>query len=436
MPDSVTPSVPSKTLHVAELFAGVGGFRLGFEGPPDNKYDNQFSVVFSNQWEPSTKRQHASEVYELVFGSDGHNPNDIGTVLDKDIPDVDVVVGGFPCQDYSVAKTLSSSKGIEGKKGVLWWQIFRILKEKQDRDKPVKYVVLENVDRLVKSPASQRGRDFAIMLWCLNSLKYDVEWRIINAADYGMPQRRRRLFIVGVHQSVLTEDSPFNRITLLDNAFPVTQRELLSSVTIDFNYHTDPALLSESFNADSAGKQPFKNSGFMNKGRVYTQTVSPVMESGGKVLRDVLLEHAPDEYYISDNDVKKWEYLKGAKAERRVTASGFSYNYTEGSMVYPDSLESPSRTIVTGEGGRSPSRFKHVVECKSGRGLRRLTPIELELLNMFPKNHTRCGVNGEMSDTKRAFFMGNALVVGVVDRIARNLWTFHSTRYRHPAGIQ
>ena len=433
MPNSVISSNRNAPLEIAELFAGVGGFRIGFEGKT-KEYIGQYSVVFSNQWEPSTNRQHASEVYEYVFGSVGHNSNDIGLVLDKDIPDVDVLVGGFPCQDYSVAKTLSSSKGIDGKKGVLWWQIFRILKAKADCKEPVKYVVLENVDRLVKSPASQRGRDFAVMLWCLNILNYNVEWRIINAADYGMPQRRRRLFIVGVHQSVLKEASIGNRIRMLQSAFPVMQHELLSSVTVDFNDHTDPVMLSETFNVDTAGKQPFKNSGYMNNGRVYTQTVSPVKESGGKVLGNVLLESAPEEYYISDSDMKKWEYLKGAKAEHRVAASGFSYNYTEGSMVYPDNLDSPSRTIVTGEGGRSPSRFKHVVECKSGRGKRRLTPIELERLNMFPDDHTRLGVNGELSDTKRAFFMGNALVVGVVDKIARELWKYHisSAEYSNP----
>jgi DNA (cytosine-5)-methyltransferase 1 len=111
-----------------------------------------------------------------------------------------------------------------------------------------------------------------------------------------------------------------------------------------------------------------------------------------------------------------WEYLKGTKKEKRITKDGFEYNYSEGSMVYPDALDNASRTIITGEGGNSPSRFKHVVE--SDRGLRRLTPIELERLNMFPDDHTK--LNG-VTDTKRAFFMGNALVVGVVEKIGEAL---------------
>ena len=101
--------------------------------------------------------------------------------------EVDLVVGGFPCQDYSVAKTLSSSLGLEGKKGVLWWQIMRLIKSQRP-----KMVFLENVDRLLKSPASQRGRDFAIMLASLSDAGYFVEWRVVNAAEYGFPQRLSR----------------------------------------------------------------------------------------------------------------------------------------------------------------------------------------------------------------------------------------------------
>ena len=177
-------------IRVVELFAGVGGFRIGLEGASD-----AFETVWNNQWEPSTQHQDASLVYQARFGRKGHCNKDINTVPTADIPDHDLLVGGFPCQDYSVAATLSRSGGIEGKKGVLWWQIYRILQEKGD--KRPQYIFFENVDRLLNSPATQRGRDFAIILASLADLGYVVEWRIINAADYGMPQRRRRTYIVG-----------------------------------------------------------------------------------------------------------------------------------------------------------------------------------------------------------------------------------------------
>jgi DNA (cytosine-5)-methyltransferase 1 len=425
MPDSVISAHMKVPLRIAELFAGVGGFRLGFEGRAQ-EHVNQFAVVFSNQWEPSTNRQHASEVYEYVFGSKGHNPNDIGTVSTEDIPDIDVLVGGFPCQDYSVAKSLPSSIGLFGKKGVLWWQIERILRQKHESGKTVPYVVLENVDRLIKSPATQRGRDFAVMLSSLNNIGYHVEWRVINAADYGFPQRRRRLFIVGVHGTAAHSHNEDGSLGILERAFPTEGKPLFLSQPIDLSAYEDLSTLSGNFNLKTPNAQPFKNSGFAISGLVSTLQVVPLPQEDHTVLGDILIEEAPDEYYVLDSELEKWQYLKGAKAEKRVTSEGFEYDYTEGGMVFPDALTNASRTIITGEGGRTASRFKHVVECKSGRGLRRLTPVELERLQMFPDNHTRLGVNGELSDTKRAFFMGNALVVGVVDKIARQLWEYYT----------
>ncbi len=148
-------------LRVAELFAGVGGFRLGLEK------NNQYDIVWSNQWEPSTKMQHASMVYEKRCGGENHSNQDIATVEVSEIPTHDVLVGGFPCQDYSVATTLHNSKGLIGKKGVLWWSIHKILKDKKNKPK---YLFLENVDRLLKSPSTQRGRDFSVMLKSLEKL--------------------------------------------------------------------------------------------------------------------------------------------------------------------------------------------------------------------------------------------------------------------------
>ena len=111
------------------------------------------------------------------------------------------------------------------------------------------------------------------------------------------------------------------------------------------------------------------------------------------------------------------EVRQGAKKFDRVSKDGFASTYSEGGMPFPDSLDKPSRTIITGEGGKSPSRFKHVVETPSGR-YRRLVPIELERLNMFPDNHT---LHPGVSESRRVFLMGNALVCGVVERIGKTL---------------
>lgn len=404
----------NKKMKVAELFAGVGGFRLGLE-------KSNYEVVWSNQWEPSTKMQHASKVYEARFGKENHSNEDINEVVTRnveEIPDHDLLVGGFPCQDYSVATTLHNSKGLKGKKGVLWWSIHQILENKKNKPK---YLFLENVDRLLKSPAKQRGRDFAVMLQSLNDLGYAVEWRVINAAEYGMPQRRRRVFFIGYHKSTdiykrLQKSNKPNWLTkegTIANAFPVAKTNSIQEVELK----GDLVEITDNFNKN--GKlSPFQNTGLLIKGKVYTTKTEPNYDGKRTVLADVLQngEVTPD-FFIDENDKPKWEYLKGAKTIERKSADGFVYKYSEGGMIYPDALDNASRTIITGEGGKSPSRFKHVVV--SDRGLRRLTPIELERLNMFPDNHTK--LEG-ITDTKRAFFMGNALVVGVIEKIGEELY--------------
>jgi len=422
-------------IKVAELFAGVGGFRLGLE--KHNNYD----IVWSNQYEPSTKLQHASMVYEARFGKANHSNEDLNEVVTRnieEIPDHDLLVGGFPCQDYSVATTLHNSKGLKGKKGVLWWSIHKILEEKKIKPK---YLFLENVDRLLKSPATQRGRDFAVMLKSLNDLGYAVEWRVINAGEYGMPQRRRRIFFIGYHKTTdvykriaksKKEDWLGSKGTIA-SAFPIEKIEQLKEVKIE----GDLVQITNEFNKD--GKlSPFLNSGLLYKGKVFTSKTIPNYNGNRIVLKDVLQNgEVTQEFFIKDKALKNpktitnndgsqktlttekemWEYLKGAKKEKRRTQDGFEYNYSEGGMIFPDALDNASRTIITGEGGSSPSRFKHVVN--SERGLRRLTPLELERLNMFPENHTK--LEG-ITDAKRAFFMGNALVVGVVEKIGSELY--------------
>ena len=400
-------------LKVCELFAGVGGFRLGLERT------NRFEVVWSNQWEPSTKMQHASLVYEARFGNENHCNANIETVKTEEIPDHDMLVGGFPCQDYSVATSLKNSKGLIGKKGVLWWSIHRILSEKKNKPN---YLFLENVDRLLKSPSTQRGRDFAVMLRSLSDLGYAVEWRVINAAEYGMPQRRRRVFFLAyfkgskIHQKMKNShpEDWMLRDGIFSEAFPVTQTHQKPTV---FDLDEDLVEISSNFNSEK-GLSPFLNTGICVDGKVTTLTTSASYDGNRTMLSDILEQgNIPSEYYIDEADLPKWDYLKGSKKEIRKTKAGFEYHYSEGSMVFPDALDQPSRTIITGEGGKSPSRFKHVVQ--TSKGLRRLLPVELERLNMFPDHHTQ--LEG-ISDAKRAFFMGNALVVGIVEKIGASLF--------------
>ena len=399
-------------IRVAEMFAGVGGFRMALEGygePGDAFYmppAGDFETVWANQWEPGTdSRQFAWRCYESRFGKGSCVNLDIERVLDeyesgeRDVPDFDLLVGGFPCQDYSVSKPLADAKGIEGKKGVLWWSIERMLSMKRPR-----YVLLENVDRLLKSPAHRKGRDFAIMLCCLNDLGYSAEWMVVNAADYGFTQRRRRVYVFA---------------TLGLNFTPI--RKAFPCETVDyesFSLPDDPYETSETFGNER--KSPFRNYGRMTNGYVTTEDVQPTFEGVHKTLRDVIVSDSdvPEQFFIEDSTLERWEYLKGAKREPRVAKNGHEYVYSEGPVAFPDDLDKPSRTILTSEGGSGASRMKHVVRGDSGR-LRRLVPDELDALQGFPRGWTQ-----GMTDSQRAFCMGNALVVGIPHligiEIARN----------------
>lgn len=412
-------------LTVVELFAGVGGFRVGLNDI--NEFDETTGIaienrnwkfVWANQWEPSTKIQPAFDCYNKRFGSSENVNIDINKVNKDEIPNHSLLVGGFPCQDYSVARTLSKEKGIKGKKGVLWWDIKDVIKAK----KPP-FILLENVDRLLKSPSSQRGRDFAIMLKTLDELGYMVQWRVINAGEYSMPQKRRRTFIFASNKNTdyskrimsieniekyLVDDGFFNEI------FPV-EKDDISVDTKNLNHYKDILGISDNF---KDGK--FENSGIMIDGLVKAFKVTED-STGIYPLKEILKEakeYNPNDlerYIINSEKLKKWEYLKGQKKIPRVSTNGKKYFYSEGQMNFPENLESPARTLLTSEG--TDNRSSHAVYDEDLSKIRKITEVEAELIQMFPANWTNTG----MTSRQRYFMMGNALVTGIINRIEPKL---------------
>lgn len=399
---------------VIELFAGVGGFRVGLNEITLDKFGNtieksNFKFVWANQWEPSTKTQDAFNCYVKHFGNvPSHSNTDISLVDKESIPNHTLLVGGFPCQDYSVARSLSQEKGIEGKKGVLWWQINDILKTKRPP-----FILLENVDRLLKSPSKQRGRDFGIMLRCLNDLGYGVEWRVINAAEYGFPQKRRRIYIFGFHKSTnyykkIVKNSIekiINETGIFSKTFPIESFEKINTSDISKeSYHSLIEITNQyKFN--------FSNSGIMLKNKVYTTKVLPIIKEAITLGEILQTDNIPNEYFINEAQEAKFKYLKGSKKIPRVSKSGVEYNYSEGAMCFPDYLDMPGRTMLTSEG--TINRSTHVVKDIQTQKLRILTPIEAERLNQFPDNWTDSG----MTTKKRYFMMGNALVCGIIKEL-------------------
>lgn len=408
----------SINIRVMELFAGVGGFRVGLENANKDLESDAFKVIWSNQWDPDLKRQYANDIYIRHWGEEGHSSIDIAKVELKDIPTADLLVAGFPCQDYSVA-TGFKGKGIEGKKGVLWWELAKIIEAKRPD-----YLLLENVDRLLGSPNGQKGRDFAIMLAKLNDLGYAVEWRVINAADYGFPQKRKRVFIFGFKDttslSTICQENAKNWLlsnSIFAKAFPHEESAKLNGQVNKFQLIGEIANISDSFGKGSKYKI-FLNSGFAFNREVHQIKSTHTYTGERKVLRNAIENgEVPEEYFIEEEHIAQWKKVKAAKKLKRKSKHGFEYEYAEGAISYPDSQDKPARTIVTSEGGKSPERMKHIIETDEGK-LRRLTPVELERLNGFPDNHTL--IEG-ISPSRRAYLMGNALVTGIIQKFGYSL---------------
>lgn len=394
---------------VCELFAGVGGFRLGLE-----RLNSGWKTTWFSQWEPGAKTQWAHDCYVQHFGESPdmkgelHTGEDIGEMVKENIPDHSLLVGGFPCQDYSVAHTLASSKGIEGKKGVLWWQIRDTLIAKQ-----APFCIFENVDRLLKSPAKQRGRDFGVILACLNELGYSVEWRVVNAATYGAAQRRRRTFIFaykndteyGKKQNLVSAENIIRNDGLMAKAFPIVDVEKI----IEGKLPADIVETSDSFAFD------FRPAGYMTNGKIYTTKITEVEEEP-ILLGKILQSNVDKAFFITDEArIAKWTYLKSAKKIPRKSASGHEYVFSEGPIAFPDPWDRPGRTMLTSES--TLNRSTHVVADPGNGKLRILTPIEAERLQGFDDDWTNSGMPQRM----RFFCMGNALVVPMVTRMGKVL---------------
>lgn len=447
---------------VCELFAGVGGFRCGLNHIHDSseivEKDKDWKTVWFSQWEPADKKtQWAHDCYVYNFGTCLDNEGNDTTnwnveEVDKTkLPDFSLLVGGFPCQDYSVASSLATSKGLEGKKGVLWWSIRETLEAK----KPP-FVLLENVDRLLKSPAKQRGRDFGIILACFRDEGYTVEWRVINAAEYGYQQRRRRTFIFAYKNELKYAKNVINSINYIEQYGDELHRQSIAKMIADegFFAKTFPITkfdakkvkietlpkgigeLSESFSFS------FENSGVMMDGVIYTVKTFPEYDGKQITLGDVMDKDVVDEkffipeeklYYTypdithSDESMERlpkeqrqtWQYLKGAKKLPRKAANGHEYIFSEGAIPMIDSEDKPARTMLTSEG--SFSRTTHIVKDRKTGRIRLLTPTEAERIQGFPTNHTKYAlVNGEKTEmpvNKRRFMMGNALVVNLIEQM-------------------
>lgn len=450
---------------VCELFAGVGGFRCGLNHIKfieDILEPEKWETVWFNQWEPEDKKiQWAHGCYVNRFGTcldlEGQDTTniDINAVNKRTVPNHNLLVGGFPCQDYSVAASLATSRGLEGRKGILWWDIRDILEIKE-----TPFVLLENVDRLIKSPANQRGRDFGVILACFRDLGYTVEWRVINAAEYGYQQRRRRTFIFAYRNDTIYARNIIENVGYDETFSDELHRKSMGKILLADGFFAKsfpvnvcddkkicmirlPETIGEVSNLFSF---LFENTGIMKDGMIYTLkttssydgdqiTLGDIMEDGDVdkslfIPKERLYYTTPDVTHsdetqerLTDEVHKTWQYVKGAKKLPRKAKSGHEYIFSEGAMPMIDEYDKPARTMLTSEG--SFNRSTHIVRDKKTGRIRLLTPVEVEHIQGFPSDWTKeCLVNGEIIEMpvhKRRFMMGNALVVDLVNQMEKQL---------------
>lgn len=402
-------------IKVVDLFAGVGGFHLGL-----SRASNRYEVVWANQYEPSRKNQFAYNIYKKNFPETPISNEDIRKINKDEIPKMDLLVAGFPCQDYSVAT--SGAKGIEGEKGALWWEVHEVLSIKKPN-----YILLENVDRLLASPgvrSNQPGRDFGIILRTLSDLGYGVSWKMINAADYGYPQRRRRTFIFAFRKETKFFDYVFNISredideieefikTMVPFSNTMSNKLVAGIENVDLNL----AESLEEFSKNFSLKKGFKKTGFMLDGKIFMADYQPEIREE-KVIGDLLIKNINEEaLYLSPEKIDKFKKQKMGFQKIKKSRKGYEYKYGMGSMQFPDSLDKPARTIVTSES--TVSRMTHVVRDPGNNRLRVLSPIETERINTFPDNWTH--LEG-ITNSNRYFTMGNALVADLVKEIGKEM---------------
>lgn len=367
-----------------ELFCGIGGFRYGLEtirwtrleGHRDNA-DTSSRESFQCVWANDIDK-YACQVYRKNFGTGELYEGDIRTVDAATIPDHDLIVGGFPCQSFSIA---GKRGGFEDTRGALFFEICRIARAKR-----TKYLFLENVKGLLNH---NQGKTFETIIRTLDELGYDCEWQVLNSKNYGVPQNRERVFIIA---NIRGE----RRLQV----FPIRE-------------DSQPDIVLPTLTARYYGGQA--NGGYIG----YKQAQDLKFMYG--IMGD------KNKMWLEDGKDNSRNFPQGQRVyspegiSAQLTAQGSGWGAKTGLYEIPETAQAlqtdgQSRT-GTSWGTNKP---------QSARSIRRLTPIECERLQGFPDNWTKYGIdkNGEevlISDSQRYKMCGNAVTTNVITEIGKRL---------------
>jgi len=342
----------NKQLKYLSLFSGIGGFELGIA-------DKGECIGYSEI------NKYAIQIYEKHFNH--KNYGDITKIIPKDLPDFDLLVGGFPCQSFSIA---GKRMGFADTRGTLFFDIAKIIREKQPR-----LLLLENVKGLL---SHDKGATFFTIISTLDELGYDCQWQVLNSKNHGVPQNRERVFIIG-----------HLRGTSRPKVFPIGGTDRTSNG----EHKTKNIQNRKQERTDATNKD-------------YAICLTAQQREAGRGVNHIRVEQinnpANKINVIGKLNSKTWE--KRHESIRRVY-----------------SIEGISPTIPTAQGGGVMNKIM-IPNSK----IRRLTPIECERLQGFPDQWTSKGINEkgeevEISDTQRYKTLGNAVSCPVITAIIKKL---------------
>jgi DNA (cytosine-5)-methyltransferase 1 len=353
-------------MRYLSTFSGIGGFEQGIQlayelsqmgTESQNSTDNQ-SRTSQHTERPlcigySEIDKYASAIYQKHFPTH-HNYGDITQIIAEELPDFDLLVGGFPCQAFSIA---GKRGGFEDTRGTMFFELARILRTKQPR-----LFVFENVKGLLSHDG---GKSFATIIQTLDELGYDCQWQVLNSKNHGVPQNRERVFIVG-----------HLRGTSRPEVFPFTRAD---------REDTRPDLTAVGVNNPSRGYEARKDG---------LASCVRAGESGSKnIIQLNQPTHSNDRVYGADGISPTLNTMQGGNRQpfiQNPKMLNFKKDYDNSVAITATSYKEPP-----------------VVNA-----IRRLTPTECERLQGFPDGWTE-----GISDTQRYKCLGNAVTVNVIKDI-------------------
>jgi DNA (cytosine-5)-methyltransferase 1 len=403
-------------MRFIELFAGIGGFRLGLE-------QAGHKCVYTNEW-----LKKPASIYEKQFG-DKPDTRDIISIRGNELPEADLICGGFPCATFSVAGKRQGFS-LEDTRGTLCFEMFRLAKERK-----VPYILFENVKGLLNH---DKGRTLRIMLAALDELGYDTQWEVLDSQNFGVPQHRERIFVIGhLRGTSRPQVFPIGRPSTEDDESnkreQKTRQGLFSNIspTLDAHYSKGGASRQYVTQWRRGYFRDYKSDG--------SPTLTANMGTGGHnvpfIKKRVKFVGALGKPRKNSKEKDKHLSRAYSQSKRVFSANGVSptlsgtersgrYNVSVKAVITPDRKNKKQNGRRMKEDGEPSftlgAQDRHGVAL--GTQIRKLTPLECERLQGLPDNFTKYYADGSLvSNSERYERCGRTVTIPVIKAIGDKL---------------